>query len=691
MKFCTNCGAQLEDTAKFCTECGQRIQQAAAPVTAAPVVESAVTAPVIEPVVQQKPAAAAAADVHVYGQPVTHSFSEPVVTEMEQGVVHTYGAPVNHSFAPPVQAESALSGTFGGAPAAPVQPVPVRTPEPVATPAPACEPAPSQPTEEAVSYAPPVAVEEKKTKAPKQKKQKSGKKKSRLGLIIGIVVAVALLFTLFGGGGDSDDPNLGVYNGVSCSYGGFEMSAEGEWVELKSGGKLKMNLMGEEYSGKWELDGEDLTVTQAGDTYYGTLSNGTLVLDLSGMIYTYEKEATGAPATPKETNAPEETTASVPSTSEVGYWTLKYCEGDESMAMDEETVAMLAEMGIVMYVDLAEDGSGTFMMEEPMPITWGNGKIVADDGSEVTYTLENSELIVNVQGALMHFVPGEKTDATMGDVAAEAPATGLLINEMVDYVAISGNMSGTEMNDSAIIQMGGMEIDFNGDGTGTMCMFGQYEEITYDDSAIYRSGMPMKYELDGDYLYLKMSEAIEFTMMVEIKALNRSKDTLTPNDLRYWKGDYYGWWVVDNVISGDAQVGAWWDACMTLDIFSDGSGYITIWDEDYGKDDPIAQVSVSVSVTDGVARIVSESGQFMGIDVEHADWLFYSDSTGYDDTLGFFVTYEDADSKIDYYFFLRQWGTIWDDVEEKDLPGYYESWYLPLIEDGEVIAPGTIG
>ena len=81
----------------------------------------------------------------------------------------------------------------------------------------------------------------------------------------------------------------------------------------------------------------------------------------------------------------------------------------------------------------------------------------------------------------------------------------------------------------------------------------------------------------------------------------------------------------------------------------------------------------------------------MGIDVEHADWLFYSDSTGYDDTLGFFVTYEDADSKIDYYFFLRQWGTIWDDVEEKDLPGYYESWYLPLIEDGEVIAPGTIG
>ena len=666
MKFCTNCGAQIPDGSKFCTECGQRIEQAAP---------------------------AAPAEIHVYGQPVSHSFSEPTVPETEQGVVHTYGAPVNHSFAPPVQAESALSGTYGVAPAE------TAPSEPVASPAPVYEqpPAPAQPAAAAEHDTAPVAVEEKKTKAPKPKKEKSGKKKSRLGLIIGIVVAVALLFTLFGGGGDSDDPNLGVYEGVSCSYAGLEMSAEGEWVELKSGGKLKMNLMGDEYSGKWELDGENLTVTQAGDTYYGTLRNGTLVLDLSGVIYTYEKEAAGESAVSKETEAPEkteepeETAAPAPSASEVGYWTLKYTEGDESMAMDEETVAMLAEMGIVMYVDLAEGGTGIFMMEEPMPITWGNGKIVADDGSEVTYTLENGELIVDVQGALMHFVPGEKTDATMGEIAAEAPAAGLLINEMVDYVAISGNMNGTEMNDSAIIQLGGMEIDFNGDGTGTMCMFGQYEEITYDDSAIYRSGMPMEYELDGDYLYLKMSDAIAFTMMVEIKALNRPKDTMTPNDLRYWKGDYYGWWVIDNVNSGDAQVGAWWDACMTLDIFSDGSGFITIWDEDYGKEDPIAEVAVSVSVTDGVARIVSESGQFMGMDVAHADWLFYSDATDYEDTLGFFANYKDSDMDVDYYFFLRQWGTIWDDVEEKDLPGYYESWYLPLIEDGEVIAPSTIG
>jgi hypothetical protein len=130
---------------------------------------------------------------------------------------------------------------------------------------------------------------------------------------------------------------------------------------------------------------------------------------------------------------------------------------------------------------------------------------------------------------------------------------------------------------------------------------------------------------------------------------------------------------------------------MTLDINTDGTGSIVIWDEDYGKDDPIAEVEVSVSNYAGVTRIVSESGQFMGDAIEHADWLFYSDATDYKDSLGFTVTYEDDSTKMDCYFFLRQWGTIWDDVEEKDLPGYYESWYLPLIKNGVTVAPNTIG
>jgi len=579
MKFCTNCGAQLDDAAKFCTECGQKVEQA-------------------EPAAQA-PESEAPAAVHVYGQPVNHSFSEPVIPETEQGVVHTYGAPVSHSFAPPVQAESALSGSYGAA--APVC-APVSAPElvavPVSVPAaePVSEPIPASAVLESGSYTPPVITEEKKEKslnlptAPKLpampklgKATKDGKKKSRLGLIVVLVIALAVgLFSCIGGGGDSDDPNLGVYNAVSCSYGGFEMSAEGEWLELQSGGKLKMNLMGEEYSGKWELDGESLTVTQAGDTYYGTLEDGVIVLDLAGLTYTYEKEVTEQD---KNDKAPTEPAAEPEDNS----------EGQES---------------------------------------------------------------------------GQKAY----------------------YTAISGNVSNVEMNESTINQAGGVKLVFNGDGTGTFDMFGQSDEIAYDDSTITRQGMTMTYTLEGDYLYLHVSDAIDFTMMTKMDAMNRPKDELTLDDMGYWEGDYYGWWVIDNVIVGNSSAqGNWWDCCMSLDINTDGTGSIIIWDEDYGKDDPIAEVEVSVSNYDGVTRIVSESGQFMGDPVEHADWLFYSDATDYKNTLGFTATYEDDSTKMDCYFFLRQWGTIWDDVEEKDMPGYYDSWYLPLLNDGVTTAPETIG
>ena len=46
MKFCSNCGAQLDDGTKFCTECGQKLGQT----PAAP--ESALAA---EPVVVSVP------------------------------------------------------------------------------------------------------------------------------------------------------------------------------------------------------------------------------------------------------------------------------------------------------------------------------------------------------------------------------------------------------------------------------------------------------------------------------------------------------------------------------------------------------------------------------------------------------------------------------------------------------------
>ena len=50
--------------------------------------------------------------------------------------------------------------------------------------------------------------------------------------------------------------------------------------------------MGETSSGKWKLDGEDITVELAHDDneYEGVLDDGWLVLDFEEMVYTFYKE-----------------------------------------------------------------------------------------------------------------------------------------------------------------------------------------------------------------------------------------------------------------------------------------------------------------------------------------------------------------------------------------------------------------
>lgn len=310
MKFCTNCGAQLPDGTKFCSECGQRIEQ-----------------PVVQAPAEVKPEEA----VHVYGQPAQHSFSAPVNADIEQHTVHTYGAPVSHSFAPPVQAESALSGTYGGAaPAAPVipepAPQPVAVPEPVPQSAPAYEPAytappvqpaaPVQPAMEHGSYTPPAPME---TAKPGFTFGAGGGEKK--GLIIGAVVAVvaviALVVVLLSGGGGAEDPNLGLYDGISCVATGLDLGVEDEWLELKSGGKATLCLMGEEYSCKWTLDGENLTIVQAGDEYAGTLKDGVIVLDLGGLVYTYARDGYQVPTqapTEAPTQAPTQAPTEAPAT-----------------------------------------------------------------------------------------------------------------------------------------------------------------------------------------------------------------------------------------------------------------------------------------------------------------------------------------------------------------------------------------
>ena len=161
----------------------------------------------------------------------------------------------------------------------------------------------------------------------------------------------------------------------------------------------------------------------------------------------------------------------------------------------------------------------------------------------------------------------------------------------------------------------------------------------------------------------------------------------------WWNGDWYGWWNVYGCWGAYEDLGsAWWDVCGTIDIGADGTGTVTLWDEDYTRGEPMVSASVSLNSA-GVGThgtMMSEGGTFMDIALEHADWIVDPGLSEYTDMIYISGSYENGDDQFTYDIFLRPWGTSWDDAKAEDLPYYYHDWYLPLIEAGEPM-PDSIG
>jgi hypothetical protein len=71
---------------------------------------------------------------------------------------------------------------------------------------------------------------------------------------------------------------------------------------------------------------------------------------------------------------------------------------------------MLQEMGIVVYLELREDGTGTVCIDEPYEITWEDNVLIMDDGSEADYAVIDGELFLDLDGSTLIFAPGSIDD-----------------------------------------------------------------------------------------------------------------------------------------------------------------------------------------------------------------------------------------------------------------------------------------
>ena len=170
--------------------------------------------------------------------------------------------------------------------------------------------------------------------------------------------------------------------------------------------------------------------------------------------------------------------------------------------------------------------------------------------------------------------------------------------------------------------------------------------------------------------------------------------------LDWWNGAWYGWWTMTGCSGAyESMAGQWWDACAVIDIGLDYTGTVTIWDEDYSRADPMSQVSVTLNSA-GVGEhgtVVSESGYFTDLPLEHADWIIdpaiNSRFPNVENMICIEGWYEDGDDEFYYEVYLRPWGQLWDDFAADypdDVPYYYDDWYLPLVESGSAM-PVAVG
>ena len=163
--------------------------------------------------------------------------------------------------------------------------------------------------------------------------------------------------------------------------------------------------------------------------------------------------------------------------------------------------------------------------------------------------------------------------------------------------------------------------------------------------------------------------------------------------LDWWNGDWYGWWTMYGCYGYyEGMDGMAWDVCGTVDIGEDYMGTITLWDEDYTRDNAMASADVSLSEagTGEYGTVTSEGGYFTDIPLEHADWIVDPGLSDYEDLLWITGFYENGEDEFTYEIYLRPWGASWDDLSEDVQPLYYFDWYLPLIEAGAAM-PDAIG
>lgn len=188
----------------------------------------------------------------------------------------------------------------------------------------------------------------------------------------------------------------------------------------------------------------------------------------------------------------------------------------------------------------------------------------------------------------------------------------------------------------------------------------------------------------------------------EVTPTEETADSLT-FDTEWWDGQWYGWWTAtDSTGSYVEWKGNWWDCCADIESYSDDFLYMCLWDEDYSRQEPIAEMNFVLdegSAEMGIAK--ATEGYFFDMELTYGCFTIDPSIYNLENLIALEGDYANDEGTIHFRMYLRPWGQDWSDVEldeyeeipytpEDMYPYYYEDWYLPAIQSG-LSMPDTIG
>lgn len=158
-------------------------------------------------------------------------------------------------------------------------------------------------------------------------------------------------------------------------------------------------------------------------------------------------------------------------------------------------------------------------------------------------------------------------------------------------------------------------------------------------------------------------------------------------DTDWWNREWYGWWMTSSC-EGEYETweDGWWDCCAEITMDENGQGHLLLWEEDYSRDEPLAEIDLVLTEDGGtMGTAVSKSGYFLDMNVSRGDYVMDPSQNSYENLLSLQGWYEAGDGGFYFEVYLRPWGQLWDDMiaDDEGFAPYYYDQYVKAVENGE--------